>query len=1037
MKIPNKMLLANAGSGKTHALTTRMVKLLAGDVEPGEIAALTFTRKAAGEFLDAVFRRIAEAAIDPVKLASLRKDTGNDQIDVNLCISLLVKLAKKAGALRMGTIDGFFARIARAFPLESGLPGEFRMIGESELKHAREEALAAVFREQVGDGDGTKEFVDLVRRASRRDGEIDVFSTLYKVLEKRHEAYLETPREARWGNEKTIWPEGNPYLDGGDPAEAAEMLREAIHRNHPDLDPEVKSHWEEWLDMAAEVDPMKPWSPELKEFIDKKLLNVKEDSKTGELYLTDGNGKLKRVYLRGEVAEGRDLLLRALLKRLFQELLRMSGGQYDFMERFERAYDARTRSSGLLTFQDVTDLLSRHVKNGHWMASVGYRLDGTINHWLLDEFQDTSRIQWKVLGTFICEVIQDNGEGRSLFYVGDTKQAIYSWRGGDSELFFEIFDYYNRNAPKIEREPLSVSQRSARVIVETVNAVFKNIGAYSETLGYPKKTVSDWERAWTPHKVAQRNESLAGYVRWVQAQDNPQASEEDQIHRQDLETLKILQEVQPWNHGKSCAVLVRTNDQLTSIAQLLQSEEIPISVEGKSNPCMDNPLGAMLLAAMRLAASPGDTLSRALLGSSTLGKSLLGDGEQAFRQQTFNGIAAEGYEETIRGWIGAMETDAFFEERGREFLRAASEYDASARGPVTDFVSFIENRRVEEPESSGVVRLMTLHQSKGLTFDMTVVSGLDRESGRKDEKIHLCRDKSAERIPQWGCLMPKKDLARLDEKLGDALEQNQTRESYEKLCIAYVGMTRSKHALYVVTNQIKPDSKAKNFGRLLRLTLNTASSVYEKGNASWYERKEEIGNTKGSKDQTPSVPAEKPKIPACSTGTPHALSPSSLALKVKQSKNAPGKSIFSSEAAELGTEIHDVLSRIGWDIFEVDLASCTPEANRLLKEFLKSAEAKALFTQPGEEWDFWNEKSFDLLDDNQWVSGVFDRVHVRWEGGKAMEAHIYDYKTNRSTPEAIAKEYEGQMEQYRKATSKLLGIDIEKVSARTVPIRTK
>ena len=158
---------------------------------------------------------------------------------------------------------------------------------------------------------------------------------------------------------------------------------------------------------------------------------------------------------------------------------------------------------------------------------------------------------------------------------------------------------------------------------------------------------------------------------------------------------------------------------------------------------------------------------------------------------------------------------------------------------------------------------------------------------------------------------------------------------------------------------------------------------------------------------------------------------------MKQSKNAPGKSIFSSEAAELGTEIHDVLSRIGWDIFEVDLASCTPEANRLLKEFLKSAEAKALFTQPGEEWDFWNEKSFDLLDDNQWVSGVFDRVHVRWEGGKAMEAHIYDYKTNRSTPEAIAKEYEGQMEQYRKATSKLLGIDIEKVSARTVPIRTK
>ena len=1033
MKIPNKMLLANAGSGKTYALTTRMVTLLAGNVDPGEIAALTFTRKAAGEFLDAVFRRIAEAALDPVKLDQLRVDTGNLSIDVNLCIGLLIKLARKAGTLRMGTIDGLFAKIARAFPLESGLPGEFRMIGEAELFHAREEALASVFREQVGDGKGTQEFVNMVRRASRRAGEIDVFSILYKVLQDHHEAYLETPLEAHWGNADTIWPDGNPYLEGGEPSEAAEFLRDAIRNQHPDLDPAVRSHWEEWLDLAAAADPAKPWSSELKTFIEDKLLNVKKDSKTGEDYITDGNGNAKRVYLRGQVAEGRRLLLCALLKRVFDDFLRRSAGQYEFMERFEEAYDARTRSSGLLTFQDVTDLLARHVKSGDWMASVGYRLDGTINHWLLDEFQDTSRIQWKVLGSFISEVIQDPEEKRSLFYVGDTKQAIYSWRGGDSELFFEIFNYYNQHESKIEKDPLSVSQRSAREIVETVNAVFQNIGTYSETLGYPDKTVEYWERAWTRHEVAKRNESLAGYVRWVQAPANSKNGE-DEHHAQDLETLKILREVQPWNHGKSCAVLVRTNEQLSSISQLLQGEDIPISVEGKSNPCTDNPLGALLLAAMRFVASPGDTLSRTLLQSSDAGKRLLIAGEFEFRQQALKRIASEGYEETIRGWIGDMRPDGFLAERGREFLRAASEYDASARGPIDDFVSFIERRKVEEPESSGVVRLMTLHQSKGLTFDMTVVSGLDRSTTRTDEKIHLSRDDSAERVPQWGCLMPKKDLALLDEKLGAALEQNQVRESYEKLCVAYVGMTRSKHALYVVTNTVAANSKAKNFGRHLKLTLNTASSVYEKGNANWYLRTDEdpAGNESTNEE---AIPAPKATLPPCSAGTPHALSPSSLALKVKQAKESPGSSTFSSDAADLGTEIHEVLSRIERDIKNADLSKCSPAARELLEPFLDSELAREVFTRPSDEWINWNEKPFDLMIDGQWVSGCFDRVHVRYEGVCPVEARIYDYKTNRSTPENIALEYQPQMEQYCKAASILLGIAIDNVSARTVPIR--
>ena len=73
--------------------------------------------------------------------------------------------------------------------------------------------------------------------------------------------------------------------------------------------------------------------------------------------------------------------------------------------------------------------------------------------------------------------------------------------------------------------------------------------------------------------------------------------------------------------------------------------------------------------------------------------------------------------------------------------------------------------------------------------------------------------------------------------------------------------------------------------------------------------------------------------------------------------------------------------------------------------------------------------------DGQWISGIFDRVQILRERGRPVKADILDYKTNRATPEAIKEEYEGQMEQYRKAAAQLLGLPIENVTARTVSIR--
>ena len=180
----NQRLIANAGSGKTHALTTRMIQLLAQGVEPRKIAALTFTRKSAGEFLSAVFERLAEAALDPDKLTELQSRDGLAALDSSKCCALLAQLACQLGSLGMGTIDSLFARIARAFPLESGLAEDFAMAGEAEIQAARERTLSTLFATESAAS--LIDFIDLLRRINRSHGERDVFQKLLKLTKTLH-----------------------------------------------------------------------------------------------------------------------------------------------------------------------------------------------------------------------------------------------------------------------------------------------------------------------------------------------------------------------------------------------------------------------------------------------------------------------------------------------------------------------------------------------------------------------------------------------------------------------------------------------------------------------------------------------------------------------------------------------------------------------------------------------------------------------------------------------------------------------------------
>jgi len=169
----HEMLVANAGSGKTFALTTRIIRLLLAGVAVDRIAALTFTRKSAGEFLDELLVRLAEAATEEKKLKALAEATGQTKLHPEDCSRLLRHIVEHFGRLGLGTIDSFFARIARQFPLESGLPEEFAIADTASLASARERALAASFSRGASGSEGLTAMIEQCRQISRRQGERD------------------------------------------------------------------------------------------------------------------------------------------------------------------------------------------------------------------------------------------------------------------------------------------------------------------------------------------------------------------------------------------------------------------------------------------------------------------------------------------------------------------------------------------------------------------------------------------------------------------------------------------------------------------------------------------------------------------------------------------------------------------------------------------------------------------------------------------------------------------------------------------------
>ncbi len=1037
------MILASAGSGKTYALTDRFVSLLALGAKPERIVALTFTRKAAGEFFDEILKKLANAASDGAYAAKLAGDIGRPGLSQNDFLGMLRSVAEAMPRLQLGTLDGFFARIASNFPFELGLAGRFEILEEHAAKVERARVLRRLFS-RTGDLEtAQREFIEAFKRATFGAEEKRLGAQLDAFIDEHQEIFLAAPVGDLWGNAQRIWPQGVVWLEAAaQHTEAARALERAVAGLA--MNDKQRDRWTLFFADLAE------WSPGAEPgkgmtYLLKNALKAWPD-------LSEIMVERKKFTLPPGVADALRACVAGVIGSEFVRHLEMTRGIHAVLAGYDALYHESVRRAGKLTFADVQRLLQPDSGMSRTLSSdavgedrlfIDYRLDGETDHWLLDEFQDTSFGQWSILRSLIDEAVQDPTGARTFFYVGDVKQAIFAWREGDPRLFREIFDHYNQARPGcIAEKHLVQSWRSGPPIISIVNRVFGDPAALAGL--FPGEASESWNREWRAHESARP--ALGGQVAWLQANE-----EEDRFST----TLALLAEIEPLERGLSCAVLVRKNDTANRLADFLRREGgIAAVAESDLHVCVDNPLGQALLALAQAAAHPGDTLAWEHVRMTPLGEVLRAQGMDSPERLTGNllgEVHAKGFERWAARWIGLIEPslapdDRFSRERGRQFIEAAGLFDGTGSRDVAEFVRFMEDHAVRENEAAGSVRVMTIHKSKGLGFDVVLLP--DLEGNRLDlRRDGLAVKKAADRSVEWVVSLPAKDFVEADPVVSAYVREAEAAACYEAFSLLYVAMTRAKRAMYLVT-KAPGNSTSRNFPRLLAETLGDSSlnvrvgrrefhGFHQEGDPDWF--------CDLAAPQPPSGILEIKPIEATEDERRRRYA----AQKASAGKRGElgGAQLFnldSGKAAEFGTRVHRLLAEVDWveaGVVEhwADTWRGRGEPEVIVDEAISCLKAGALsgVWKGGEARTVWRERAFEVVLDERWVTGVFDRVVIQYDKiGHTTEATVYDFKTDYlSSPEdavSAAERYRHQMTFYRRVVARLAGLAEEKVRAEVI-----
>ena len=1069
---------ASAGYGKTEILALRILALLLSGCAPANFTAMTFTRAAAAEIYGRILLMVSRALNSDAGFAGLKENLRKaGRSDVFAAVTrddlrnLLAMLVREMPRLRISTIDSFFMAIVKCFPLELGLPAGVQLISEEAAATVRGELLRRLSA-GVKENDG---FVAICREMMFGEEQKSLRAVCGEMIAQLDLAYPLRNADKLWGG-KWSKLDVTPQNELDDALECCRTYGDWPEKFLPKILPMLErcaqSNRSETRFTRPEREVLRAFLAVFDDFPDTK---------------PDGFKVSKNWRYPEEPAAAIRILVRQGGRLLLHQAALRTEAVRKWYCRWCGLYADELWRRGKLQFGDLPKLLRDGDPFGRgdaageeWLREIEYRMNSRFRHFLLDEFQDTSRAQWAVL-----EPMTACDEEHSLFLVGDVKQAIYGWREGDSRLLGEIVEAKKQQSEMTE-EFLGESYRYGSAICEAINRIFGEIVPCSGLI--PAEVGNRWlgERCFQLHRSAAKEPSgedrpgrftVVAVMPEAEPEPDPEAAGKAErapepaaappdFHESVARLiLKRLKELNFPETPLACGVLCRSeNEGVTIRNRLIElAPELANRIiwDGKE-PVARDPLVAALLAMLIAIRHPAETaavetvrmyprfaelLPRTEAEYAAAG-ALLDEGiapmlvEFCRRIRQLRKKAPESGVEPI-----PSENPANLEI----LLAAAAEFDAAnPRGSVRDFCNLMRKRTRSGIPQEGTLRMLTAHHSKGLTLDVVFYP----LPFRKKNALNL-------RTPDYGGMLApgnRPDTAKwllfgvnaaegaFDPEIRRAAECRHADRVFEEICVLYVALTRARYETVLIIPPLSSKTKLE--------ALRRGKSIATLDSAAWYlddllfeglfgercraalppEVADGVPRYETSWGGDWSAPPAAPPAAPAPLAAPPPEPPRPALRRITPSQTAGNETphlFFTLPAdgesgADFGTRVHEYFAAID------RLETAAPPADpALAKELLRCKSTPAIVGIIDEAADeVWKERSFDVLapepgtGEMVQMTGCFDRVHLRRDAsGRAIQARIIDYKSNRSgAVDELVRHYTGQMRCYRAALAELLGL---------------
>ncbi|WP_187902167.1 RecB-like helicase [Helicobacter pylori] len=741
-------LKASAGSGKTFALSVRFLALLFKGANPSEILTLTFTKKATAEMKERILdylKILQKENLENEKEKSqniLKELEEKYHLNPDLVQNSAQKIYQRFlnAEIRISTIDAFFQSILRKFCWFVGLSANFEVNEDTKAYQTclNEGFLSALNNEQL------EELSAFIVQCLSYDNYTSN-SILKRLRFLKNKLYLFDPNKKE------------PVFDEEGFLEKLRSLNEQIQSIETASDKAKE---------AIKCDSFRGFLNSSLTWLEKKseylyFKKLKSEIPTLESECEEIENNLKRYYEAKETA-------------IFKKF-----------PKFIQLYDNATSKIQALDFDAIKDKVHALLNGYEEMPAefFYFRLDSKIAHILIDEFQDTSLNDYKILAPFIDEIKAGIGQAkwhRSVFFVGDVKQSIYAFRGSFSSLFESVSkDFYHDN--------LEFNHRSAPLIINYVNTIFKKAYQNSPTAYLEQKYP----------KTSQNKHVTEGYVKVSLVADDREL-----LLNQVLQEAKNLLDhhIDP----KDITILCATNKDALEIKNYLQE---------------------------RLSAIRPSTESSARLSQLVESKIIKNALEYALAEEPYkpfykhsvlklagylhdDAIALPGFnpkKESVAGFVWKiMEQFKLYGEPAQSCLELAVGCE-----DANDFLEKLEAKEIASFNPKGA-QIMTIHGSKGMQFPYVIVCERLGKPNSSHANQFLEEYNGAELLRLYYRM---KNREVVDKDYARALDKEEAAKDCEEINVYYVAFTRAELGLIVVAKD-KKESKKESKNKTMREQLD-------------------------------------------------------------------------------------------------------------------------------------------------------------------------------------------------------------------------